>query len=114
MACGKAIAERWGQESAKLPVEHPAWSLEAHYLALGLVNFILTISPQRIIIGGGVMQQRELYPLIRSNVLEILGGYLKAPAILDQIAEYIVPPGLGERAGVLGAIALAQEIYGLD
>lgn len=114
LACGTALEKRWGQQSEKLSVDHPAWALEAHYLAVALVNFILTISPQRIIIGGGVMRQRKLYPLIRSNVLETLGGYLKVPAILDQIEEYIVPPGLGERAGVLGAIALAQDIYGLD
>ena len=114
LACGKAIEDRWGQESEKLPVDHPAWTLEARYLALGLANFILTLSPQRIIIGGGIMQQRDLYPLIRSNVLEILGDYLKVPAILDQIEEYILPPELGERAGVLGAIALAQDICGHD
>ena len=114
LACGKAIEERWGQQSEKLPVDHPAWTLEARYLALGLANFILTLSPQRIIIGGGIMQQRDLYPLIRSNVLEILGDYLKVPAILDQIEEYILPPELGERAGVLGAIALAQDICGHD
>lgn len=114
LACGKAIEERWGQESETLPVDHPAWTLEARYLALGLANFVLTLSPQRIIIGGGIMQRRELYPLIRSNVLEILGDYLKVPAILGQIEEYIVPPELGERAGVLGAIALAQDICGHD
>ena len=60
------------------------------------------------------MQQRGLYPLIRNNVLEILGDYLKVPAILVQIEEYILPPELGERAGVLGAIALAQDICGHD
>jgi fructokinase len=80
-------------------------------LALGLVNFITTLSPQRIIMGGGVMHQVQLYPLIHQEVQALLNGYVKSPAILDQIETYIVPPGLGSLAGVLGAIALAEEAH---
>jgi fructokinase len=109
LAAGPAIKDRWGQRGEALPAGHPAWPLEARYLALGLVNFICTFSPQRIILGGGVMQQSHLFPLIRREVQERLNGYLKAPAILDQIETYIVPPGLGRRSGVLGAIALARQ-----
>jgi fructokinase len=83
--------------------------LEAEYLALGLVSFICTLSPQRIILGGGVMKQRQLFPLIHNRVQELLNGYIQAPAIIDEIDEYIVPPGLGDWAGVLGAMALAQQ-----
>ena len=89
--------------------DHPAWPLEADYLAFGLVNVICILLPQRIILGGGIMQQPQLLPLVRRRVQELLNGYLQAPMILDQIDEYIVPPGLGNRAGVLGAIALAQR-----
>jgi fructokinase len=112
LANGPALEERWGRRGETLPADHPAWSLEAHYLALGLVNFICTLSPQRIVMGGGIMQQLHLFPLVRREVKELLNDYLQAPAILDQIDEYIVPPGLGNRSGVLGAIALAQQAAG--
>jgi len=110
LATGPALEGRWGQQGETLPPDHPAWPLEARYLALGLVNIICILSPQRIIMGGGVMQQRALFPLVRREVQALLNGYLQAPAILEQIDDYIVPPGLGDRAGVLGAIALAQQM----
>ncbi len=109
MAAGPAMEERWGQRAENLPAAHPAWELEAHYLALGLVNFICILSPQRIIMGGGVMEQAQLFPLIHSKVQNLLNGYVQSPEILERIDQYIVPPQLGNRAGVLGAIALAQQ-----
>jgi fructokinase len=109
MAAGPGLEGRWGQRGETLPLDHPAWEIEAHYLAMGLVNFICTLSPQRIIMGGGVMEQTQLFPLIRQKVQTLLNGYVQSPTILEQIDEYIVPPGLGKRAGVLGAIALAQQ-----
>jgi fructokinase len=109
LAAGPALEERWGQRGETLPADHPAWPLEADYLAFGLVNIICILSPQRIIIGGGVMQQPELFPLVRRRVQELLNNYLPVPAILDYIDDYIVPPGLGDRAGVLGAMALAEH-----
>jgi fructokinase len=109
LAAGPAIEARWGRRAETLPADHPAWSLEANYLALGLVNIICCLFPQRIILGGGVMEQAHLFPLVHSRVQELLNGYLKSPLILDRIDEYIVRPGLGNRAGVLGAIALAQQ-----
>lgn len=112
MAAGPAIEARWGQPGHDLPPDHPAWTIEAHYLAYAVVNFIVTLSPQRIILGGGVMHQTQLLPLIRAKVQDILNGYVKAPALLDAIETYLVPPGLGDRAGVLGAIALAEEVVG--
>lgn len=109
LASGPAIEKRWGKKGDQLPTDHRAWSLEAHYLALGLVNFICLLSPQRILLGGGVMEQSQLFPLIRARVQENLNGYLKMPEIEERIETYIVPPNLGSRAGVLGAIALAQQ-----
>jgi fructokinase len=114
LATGPALEARWGQRGETLPADHPAWELEAGYLALGLVSIICILSPERIIIGGGVMEQRQLFPLVRGRVRELLNGYLQVPAILDQIDEYIVPPGLGNQAGVLGAIALAQQAAGVS
>ena len=110
LANGPALEARWGQRAETLPLDHPAWELEAHYLALGLVNFILPISPQRIVMGGGVMTQEHLFPLIRARVRENLNGYLQTHAILEDIDHYIVPTGLGNRSGVLGAIALAESV----
>ena len=108
LASGPALEARWEQPAQTLPIDHPAWQLEAHYLALGLVNFTLTLSPRQIILGGGVMGQGQLYPLVQTKVQELLKGYLPALQMLEDIAGFIVPPALGEEAGVLGAIALAR------
>lgn len=109
LACGPAIAQRWGQPAEHLPANHPAWELEAKYLALGLANLICSLSPQRIILGGGVMQRSSLFPLIRSRVQKNLNNYILTPEITQGIDEYILPPALGARAGILGAIALAEQ-----
>jgi fructokinase len=109
LAAGPAIERRWGQKAAELPPDHPAWALEAEYLAPGLVNLICTLSPQRLILGGGVMGQAHLFPLVRGRVQALLNGYVEAAAVMGEIDRYIVPPGLGDRAGVLGAIALAEQ-----
>lgn len=110
LASGPALENRWGGRAETLPPDHPAWELEAHYLALALVDFICTLSPRRIVMGGGVMEQPSLLPSIRRNVLELLNGYVQSPEILDSVEKYVVPPGLGERSGVLGAIALARSL----
>ncbi|MFW6062568.1 MAG: ROK family protein [Chloroflexota bacterium] len=109
MASGPAIGDRWEQASDSLPPDHPAWDLEATYLSQALVNFLLTLSPQRIILGGGVMQQRQLFPMIRKKTRDLLNGYVQKAAILEEIDSYIVPPQLGGQAGVLGALALAER-----
>ncbi len=109
LANGPALKERWGQPAETLPPDHRAWALEAHYIALALVNYILVLSPQRIILGGGVMHQDHLFPLIRAEVKSLMNNYLNTSEILKHIETYIVPPGLGNRSGVLGAIALAAD-----
>ncbi len=110
LACGPALNERWKKPSQYLPADHPAWALEAEYLAWALVNIICTLSPERIILGGGVMANTQLFPLIRARVQQLLNGYVQSPAIQTGIEQYIVPTGLGDRSGVLGAFALAQQI----
>jgi fructokinase len=109
LASGPALAKRWGQPAETLGADHVAWVLQAHYLALALINLVCTFSPERIIVGGGVMDQPQLFPLVRAEVQQILNGYVQAPEILDQIDRYIVPPALGNRAGILGGIALAAQ-----
>ena len=110
MAAGPAIENRWGQKAENLPPDHPAWELEAHYIALALSSYIYTLSPQKIVIGGGVAQQAFLLALVRQKVQMLLNKYVQSPQILDNIDDYIVPPKLGNLAGVLGAIALAEEL----
>jgi fructokinase len=109
LAAGPALEARWGQPADTLPEDHDAWPLEAHYLAYGLVTLSCILLPQRFILGGGIMHRSQLLPLIQRKVQELLNGYLHVSPILDRIEEYIVSPGLGDQAGILGAIALAQE-----
>jgi fructokinase len=110
LANGPAIAKRWGQPADTLPPDHPAWDLEADYIALAVANVLFTLSPQRIVLGGGVMQQLQLFPLIRQKLRAILNGYIPSPAVTGSLEQYIVPPGLGKRSGILGAIALAKRL----
>jgi fructokinase len=109
MVSGPALEKRWQARGETLPSEHPAWPHAAHSLALGLVNIICILSPQRIILGGGVMHQPQLFPMIHSEVQRLMNHYLRLPQITRRINEYIVPPGLGDRAGMLGAMALAEQ-----
>ena len=108
LASGSAMQTRWGMPPKELPIDHPAWDLEAHYLALGLVNFITTLSPQRIVMGGGIMQHPTLMVETRKKVLGLLGGYIRHPALIEDISNYIVPPALGDLAGVYGAMGLVM------
>ena len=109
MANGPAIEKRWGQRAETMPVDHPAWELEAGYLAYGLASLVCAFSPQRIIMGGGVMQQAHLFPMVRQKTQALLNGYVQAPQVLEDIDQYIVPPGLGSQSGMLGAIVLAEQ-----
>ena len=111
LATGPAIKARWGLPAEELPPDHPAWDLEARYLGLAVANLVCTLSPQRVILGGGVMQVPHLLPRIRTQVQAQLNGYVQAPEILEGIDDYIVSPHLGSRAGVLGAIALAERAH---
>ena len=112
LAAGPALEGRWKTRAENLPPTHPAWELEAHYLALGLMSIICILSPQRIILGGGVMEQRQLFPLIHNQVYTLLNGYIQVPQLLENMDHYIAPPALGSRAGVMGAIALGMAVVG--
>jgi len=107
LASGPALAARWGRRPEALADDHPAWELEAHYLAVGLANVVLVLSPERIVLGGGVMARARLFPAVRRELASLIGGYLRTPALGEDVERYLVPPVLGDRAGVLGALALA-------
>jgi fructokinase len=108
LASGLAIEARWGRPAASLDGDQAAWELEARYLALGLVCVMCVLSPERIVVGGGVAHHDGLLALVRRDVLALVNGYLEASAVSDEIADYITLPKLGLRAGVIGAIALAE------
>jgi fructokinase len=112
LACGPALEARWKVPPPQLPPDHEAWSLEAHYLALACVNWICTLSPGKIVFGGGVMQP-HLFPMLREQVAILMNNYLDIPELSNRVAEYIVPSALSGRAGVLGALALASQELGL-
>lgn len=107
LANGPAIEKRLGIAGADVPEEDPYWEIEAGYIAAALVNYILVLSPKRIVLGGGVMSRSFLFPKIRSRVLKLLNDYVASKSITENIDLYIVPPGLGKLSGVLGAAALA-------
>ena len=109
LASGVAIEKRWKQPGATLPPEHPAWDLEADYISRALAIYAYIISPQRIILGGGVGQLSHLLPRIQKKTRELINGYIKSSVILENIETYIVNPGLGNLSGVLGALALAEQ-----
>ena len=110
LASGPAIEKRWGLSARLMTQDHPAWELEAAYLAQMCANAIVTVSPEIIVLGGGVMQQAHLFPRIRERTLELLGGYVASPKITPEgIASYIVPPALGVNSGVTGALLLGAR-----
>lgn len=106
MAAGPAIEQRFGINASELHVDHKAWELEAYYIAEALTTAILMLSPKKIILGGGVMHQKQLFPLIRAKVQQSLNGYVSSDSLLADMDNYIVPPGLGDNAGLCGALAL--------
>ncbi len=108
LASGPAIESRWGQEAAALADEKKVWELEAYYIAQALTGYILTLSPEMIILGGGVMKQEQLFPIIRRKTLELLNGYIKTEEI-DHMENYIVPASLNGNQGIMGCLELGRR-----
>lgn len=108
LASGPSMKQRWQVDSAlDLAPDHEAWDIEADYLARFCANIVLCLSPEKIILGGGVMRQKQLFPKIRQRVPGLINGYIDHPLIQNKINDFIVAPGLGENSGIVGAIALA-------
>ena len=109
LAAGPAISRRWERPAEELPDDHPAWELEAEYVALGLLAIVSTVSPHRIVIAGGVMDRPGLRVATAVRLRALVKGYLKNSMLDERIYEYLVAPALGDHAGVLGAIELARR-----
>ena len=105
LASGPAIEERWGKKAEELSDRPEVWEMEADYIAQGLMAMVLTISPRKIILGGGVMHQQQLFPLIRKKLKEKLAGYIHTRE-LDDIDDYVVPASLDDEQGIKGAVQL--------
>lgn len=108
LASGPAIEMRWGEKAYELTLRQDVWEMEAYYIAQAIVNYILILSPQRIVLGGGVMHQEHLMPLIRTQVKNLLSGYLDTEE-LNEVEQYIVLASLNDNQGILGAIKLGLD-----
>lgn len=113
LAAGPAIEARWGKKGIELAERREVWELEAYYIGQALVNYIVTLSPQRIILGGGVMHQEQLMLLIREEVKRQLNGYIVTKE-LEDMEHYIVLPSLNDNQGIMGALKLGLEEYQAD
>ena len=109
LASGQALSERWGRPGVELEDDHPAWTLEADYLAAGIVNVTFVLSPHRFIVGGGIATRAGLLDRVRSRVGELLADYLQSDLLNSRLDDYVVGVALNGRAGTLGALALASS-----
>ena len=105
IAAGPAIEGRFGKKGHLLADQEEVWEIEAYYLAQALMNYTLILSPERIVLGGGVMKQKQLYPLVRQKFAELINDYVQVP----DLEQYIVAPGLEDNAGILGSLLLAAD-----
>ena len=108
LAAGPSLEKRWGVKGVELANRDEVWELEAYYIGYAICNYIMTLSPERIVLGGGVMHQTQLFPLIRANVEKLLGGYIKCEGI-SNLDEYIVGASLNDNQGIMGAVKLAMN-----
>lgn len=108
LCAGPAIEKRWGRSAKELEDNHPAWDLEAFYLARALVNITMVLSPQRIILGGGVMHKLSVFPKIREYYKDLMKGYINTKELSD-LDSFIVPQSLDDKQGIMGALMLGME-----
>ena len=112
LAAGPSIEARWGKKAAELADRDEVWEMEAYYIAQAITDYVLSYSPQKIILWGGVMHQEKLFGMVRKEVRNLLNGYVAHEMITDTIDQYIVPPALGEDPGIMGAIKLGLDAMG--
>ncbi|AYV69091.1 fructokinase [Niallia circulans] len=111
LAAGPAIEERWGEKAFHLSDKEEVWEMEGYYIAQALMQYILILSPKKIILGGGVMNQEHVLTHVHRYLTELLNGYVSYPEVQDKMNEYIVRPGLGDNAGITGGLLLAEKVF---
>lgn len=109
LAAGPGLGKRVGGDARDLQDDHPTFDIEAYYLAQMCVNLILTVSPERIILGGGVMQRVALFDKVRRETVRLLNGYVQSPSILEHMDEYIVAPALFPVSGLVGSYLIGMR-----
>lgn len=109
LASGPAIAARTGCDARALPNNHQSFEIEAYYLAQMCHNLIMTMSPERILLGGGVMKRDALLPMVRKETKRLLSGYIQSVHLSEKIDEYIVAPSLFPESGLVGAYLLGKR-----
>lgn len=105
LAAGPALEERWGEKGINLAGRQEVWDLEGYYIAQAIMQYVLILSPKRIIVGGGVMKQKQVFSSIYKYLPEFVNGYVDMP----DLSTYIVSPGLGDNAGIVGSFMLADR-----
>ena len=113
LAAGPANEGRTGLKGSEIPDSHESFDFVAKYIAEALMNYILVLSPTKIVLGGGVMDRSFLFPKIRENVQRMLNGYILTDELQD-IDNYIVSPSLMNHSGIKGALALALNAEAED
>lgn len=108
LCAGGSIEKRYGKKAYLVAEEDEVWTYTGYYIAELIVNLILTVSPKRVILGGGVMKQKQLFPIIREQVPKLLNGYVLKEELQD-MNQYIVEPGCGDNQGILGALLLGYH-----
>ncbi|NLC74819.1 MAG: ROK family protein, partial [Clostridiales bacterium] len=110
LCSGTSIEARWGAKAKDMADRDEVWELETDYIAEALTSIIMILSPQRIILGGGVMHQQQVFPLVRKKVLKLVNGYIQTKELAD-IDNYIVPASLHDDQGIMGALRLGELAY---
>lgn len=108
LAAGPSLEKRWGVKGAELSARAEVWEMEAYYIGQAVTNYIMMLSPQRIILGGGVMHQPCLLPLVRREVAKQVNGYIRGKG-MDDLETYIVGVSLNDNQGAMGAVKLAMD-----
>ena len=108
LACGPAIKARWGRSLSELEPEHPAYDLEAGYIATLCLSLMLSFSPDMILLGGGVMQAEGLLQRIRDQVFKGLGGYLSYASHREDLDAIIAEPQFTGHAAIIGCFLMAE------
>jgi len=108
LASGPAIEERWGMKAVGLADRPEVWEMEAYYIAQALVNYSMVLSPRRMVLGGGVMKQEQLFPLVRKYFAHLMAGYVRTKE-LEDLDSYIVPCSLNDNQGIMGCLQLASR-----
>lgn len=112
MVSGPALEKRLGIKGETIKEDNPVWDLEAHYIAQALMNYIYIVSPEIIILGGGVMHQKGLLEKIQNELIKLNNNYINVKSLKEEnIKNYIVAPGLKDDAGIVGGLALAYNAY---